>query len=103
MAYQSLEKLHQLQEGYRRIFKVAGRDLLLLQEEGRTYLMTNRCPHMDAPLHKASVAAGVLRCPVHGIEFDLRTGEALDAPPGCVGPLEFIPLIYEGNTVGIEV
>lgn len=103
MAYQALEKLHQVQAGYRRVFKVNGRDLLLLENEGRTYLMANRCPHMDAPLHKASIADGVLRCPVHGIEFDLRTGAALNAPGGCMGPLEFVPLVYEGNTVGIEI
>lgn len=103
MAYQALEILHQLYDGYRRVFRVAGRELLLLQEEGRTYLLTNRCPHMDAPLHKASVAGDVLRCPVHGIEFDLRSGQALNAPGGCVGPLAFVPVVYEGNTLGVDL
>ena len=83
--------------------RVAGRDLLLLQEEGRVYLIANRCPHMDAPLHKAKIIQQVLRCPSHGMEFDLRTGRALGGAADCVAPLEFFPLVYEGNTVGVEV
>lgn len=103
MAYVALAKLHQLYDGYRQALRVAGRELLLLQEEGRLYLIANRCPHMDAPLHKASVQQYLLRCPVHGIEFDLRNGRPLGTAADCVSPLEFLQLVYEGNTVGIEL
>ncbi len=103
MAYQALETLHQLYDGYRRVYRLAGQELLLLQEEGRTYLLVNRCPHMEAPLHKASVQGEVLRCPVHGIEFDLQSGQALNGPEGCVGPLAFVPIVYEGNTLGVDL
>ena len=101
MAYLALEKLHQLYDGYRQPLRVAGRELLLLQEEGRLYLIANRCPHMDAPLHKGSVRQHLLRCPTHGIEFDLRDGRAQGGAAACVGSLEYSPLVYEGNTVGV--
>ena len=103
MAYIALEKLHQLYDGYRRPVRVHGRELLLLQEDGKLYLIANRCPHMDAPLHKATVNQAVLRCPLHGIEFDLRSGLAVGAMADCVGGLEFFPLVYEGNTVGVDI
>lgn len=103
MAYRELAKLHQLHDGYRAVLRLEGRDLLLLQEEGRVYLLANRCPHMDAPLHGASVRDSVLRCPVHGIEFNLLTGRAQGAAAECVGPLEFLPLVYEGATVGADL
>ena len=103
MAYLALEKLHELYDGYRRPLRIAGKELLLLQEEGRTYLIANRCPHMDAPLHKASIRNHILRCPSHGIEFDLRTGVTVGEAAGCAGRLEFFPLVYEGNTLGIDV
>lgn len=103
MAYVALEKLHQLHDGYKRLVRLAGRELLLLQEEGRLYLIANRCPHMDAPLHKASVCEHLLRCPAHGIEFDLRDGRPQGGAADCVGSLEYIPLIFEGNTVGIDL
>lgn len=103
MAYVALEKLHQLHDGYRRPLRLAGRELLLLQEEGKVYLIANRCPHMDAPLHKASIHNHVLRCPLHGIEFDLRDGRAQGNAASCVGGLEYIPLVYDGNTLGVDV
>ncbi len=100
MAYVPLEKLHALEDGYRRRLLLRGRELLLLQEEGRCYLLHNRCPHAQAPLDRASVDRGVLRCPAHGMEFDLRTGHPLR---GVCAPLSFVPLIYEGNTLGVEL
>ena len=103
MAYQPLVPLHQLHDGYRRSFCVAGRELLLLQEAGQVSLLVNRCPHMQAPLDKATLHQGVLRCPVHGIEFELRGGRALNAPGGCVGPLELVSIIYQGNSLGVEL
>ncbi|MGD8174533.1 Rieske (2Fe-2S) protein [Marinimicrobium sp. ARAG 43.8] len=102
MAYQVLETLHQLHDGYRRVFRVAGMELLLIQEEGGTFLLRNRCPHMAAPLHRSTVFGGIIRCPTHGIEFDLRSGQALNAPGGCA-PLERIPIAYEGNTLGVDL
>jgi len=103
MAYQALVALHQLHDGYRQSFRVAGRDLLLLQEAGQVRLLVNRCPHMQAPLDRASIHRGLLRCPAHGIEFELRSGQALNVPGACVGPLEFVPIVYQGNSLGVEL
>lgn len=101
MAFVVLEKLHQLCDGYRKPFKIAGQQLLLLQEGGKTYLIKNQCPHAGAPLTQATSADNVLRCPLHGIEFELTTGRSRS--PACVGALQFLPLVYEGNTVGVEI
>ncbi|UTF60364.1 Rieske (2Fe-2S) protein [Gilvimarinus sp. DA14] len=101
MAYVPLARLHELYDGYRQPIRLAGQELLLLQDEGRLVLLANRCPHRQAPLSNANIAAGVLRCPQHGIEFSLRSGQALNEA-GCAA-LQFFPLIYEGNTVGVEV
>lgn len=103
MAYIALEKLQQLHDGYRRALRVAGRELLLMQEEGQVYLMANRCPHMDAPLLYATVVNQVLRCPLHGIEFDLRSGRPLGGAAACMAPLDFVPVVYEGTTLGIDI
>lgn len=94
-----LEKLHLLQEGYQRVFRVANQEILLLHNEGRTYLVGNRCPHMDAPLTRASVQQGVIRCPMHGLEFDLRSGQPRH--PACQTPLKTYMPAYEGNVLGV--
>lgn len=95
-----LEKLHLLHDGYQKAIKIGRRDLLLLQDEGRLYLIENRCPHMDAPLTFASVRSGVIRCPMHGIEFNLQTGEG--RTPAPLSPIETFTPVYEGNVVGVD-
>ncbi len=102
MAYVALEKLQNLQDGYRRSLRLAGQELLLLHEQGRTCLIKNACPHLGAPLTQATLVDNCLRCPMHGMAFDLRTGRAVNSP-NCQGALQFLPLIYEGNTIGIDV
>lgn len=101
MGYLALEKLHQLYDGYRRPVRISGNEYLLLQEEGRVYLLLNRCPHQQAPLLQASISNGQLRCPRHGMVFDLLSGRPVTAN-GCAA-LTFLPLVYDGNTLGVDV
>lgn len=101
MTFYPLEKLHQLHDGYCRSFAVRGKNLLLIQNNGNTYLIENRCPHMDASLEWATFQTDKLRCPVHGIEFDLPNGKALGSLAGCIGDLQRFTITYEGNTLGL--
>ncbi len=100
MAFYPLERLMNLYDGYRNVFRVAGQSLLLVQDEGRTYLLLNQCPHQRRPLDRATVAGGTITCPHHGMCFDLTTGKTSD---GCNHPLQFIRIAYEGNQVGVDV
>ncbi|HWV15208.1 MAG TPA: Rieske (2Fe-2S) protein [Cellvibrio sp.] len=102
MAFIALEKLHQLYDGYRRRVRVAGGEWLLIQEEGKLFCIANQCPHLGASLAEASVNSFRLRCLQHGMEFDLRTGRPLNTAT-CVETLRFMPLVYEGNQVGVDL
>ncbi len=101
MPFVALEKLHQLYDGYRKAITLGGQPLLLLQENGKTLLIKNACPHAGAALTYATCAGNTLRCPLHGMEFDLRNGNSLS--PACRESLQFIPLIYDGNMLGVEL
>jgi nitrite reductase/ring-hydroxylating ferredoxin subunit len=101
MAFVALEKLQQLYDGYRRIFQIRGREWILLQEDGRRYCIANQCPHLHAPLIQASLVNHILRCPSHGIEFDLRSGMPVN-PLSCRHALSSLPLIYEANQIGVD-
>ncbi|MFI8610841.1 Rieske (2Fe-2S) protein [Pseudomonas sp. NPDC077649] len=70
----ALERLINLDEGYRRSFQVAGRSLLLLVVEGQPVLLENRCPHQGAPLHDASLQGRVLRTPWRRVRPAQRAG-----------------------------
>lgn len=96
----ALERLLSLDEGYRRVFQVQERSLLLMVVRGRTQLLENRCPHQGASLHNATLAGTVLRCARHGVELDLASGCALNAPSA---DLVQLPLAYDAERVGIDL
>lgn len=82
--------------GQRKIVEVAGRSIGIFNVEGRYYALRNACPHQGAPLCLGSVhgtfeesrpgeyvwgrQGRILRCPWHGWEFDLTTGQSVFNP-----------------------
>jgi 3-phenylpropionate/trans-cinnamate dioxygenase ferredoxin subunit len=78
--------------GARKIVDVAGRSIGIFNVGGEFFALRNRCPHQGGPLCTGvlwgSVTASVpgayhysrpgeiLRCPWHGWEFDVRTGQS---------------------------
>ncbi len=89
----SLEKV--VRDG-RAIVRVGGREIGVLVDpsDGSLKALRNRCPHVGSPLclgtlrTRESGTPGaysleegkVLRCPHHGLEFDLVSGVCLDDP-----------------------
>lgn len=96
----ALERLINLDEGYRQSFQVGGHSLLLLMVERQPVLLENRCPHQGAPLHNATLVGRVLRCSRHGAEFDLFSGQPLNA---VCGGLRLFKLAYDGDRIGIDL
>ncbi len=82
--------------GGRRIVDAAGRSIGVFNIDNRFYAVRNSCPHKGAPLCLGVVEGYVtgerpgeftferegeiLRCPWHGWEFDLKTGESVFNP-----------------------
>lgn len=78
--------------GGRKLVEVGGRPVGVFNVDGQFYALLNRCPHQGGPLctgklwgQVQSPAPGVyestgpgvlLRCPWHGWEFDVRTGQS---------------------------
>lgn len=103
MAFFSLANLADLHDGCRVSATIAGRRLLLLQDEGEVFVIDNRCPHMDAPLATGKLDRGAIVCRAHGIAFDLRSGRARGPLAETLECLHFYPVIYEGNKVGVDL
>jgi nitrite reductase/ring-hydroxylating ferredoxin subunit len=98
--------LEELRAAGRLVARVGGREVGVVwdAERGTAHGVRNRCPHHGAPLCLGTVRvretgtpgayalAGerVLRCPWHGWEFDLASGNCLDDPAlrAAVYPVE---------------
>jgi nitrite reductase/ring-hydroxylating ferredoxin subunit len=52
--------------------------VLVLPDGDDVVALDNRCPHMGFPLHRGSVADGILTCHWHHARFDLRSGCTFD-------------------------
>lgn len=96
-----LEVETQLHEGYRRVFTVAGRTLLLLRHQGQTHLLDDICPHAGYPLHEGQIIGNALRCPMHGYLFELATGTCTLYTEGPCRGLEVFPLERRKGMLGV--
>ncbi|HEY2331031.1 MAG TPA: Rieske (2Fe-2S) protein [Acidimicrobiales bacterium] len=58
--------------------KVDEMPVVVLWADGRAWAIEDRCPHMGFPLHRGTVADGLLTCHWHHARFDLASGCTLD-------------------------
>jgi 3-phenylpropionate/trans-cinnamate dioxygenase ferredoxin subunit len=82
--------------GQRKLVTVRGRSIAVFNLDGEFFGLFNRCPHQGGPMcegiltgliesddpghYQYSRAGEILRCPWHGWEFDVRTGQSFCDP-----------------------
>src|ERR671934_157135 len=64
------------------------------------YAVDNRCPHMGFPLHRGSIADGILTCHWHHARFDLCTGGTFDQ---WADDLRRFPVEVRGDDVFVDL
>ena len=84
----------EVEAGKARLVQVAGLELGIFRVGSEYRAYRNVCPHAAAPIAGGRVTGAILRCPWHGWEFDLRTGELL-GNPAC--QLQGYPVEVEGD------
>ncbi|HLG50164.1 MAG TPA: Rieske (2Fe-2S) protein [Chloroflexota bacterium] len=84
--------VEEIPPGQRKIVEVSGISLGIFNVGGEFFALRNRCPHQGGPLCQGRLAGilqarepgeyiysrpgEILRCPWHGWEFDIRTGQS---------------------------
>ncbi|MEM1113563.1 MAG: Rieske (2Fe-2S) protein [Pseudomonadota bacterium] len=101
MRFQALDKLINLYDGYRRLFRIDQLELLLIERQGERFLVEARCPHRGQSLAEAGLEEGRIRCPRHGYEFSLVDGSTLITTEAPCRSLRVYDLIYQGNEIGL--
>ena len=56
---------------------VPGTSVLLARVGDRIFATQSRCPHLGGDLSKGTLSGTVVRCPLHGSEFDLSDGRVV--------------------------
>jgi 3-phenylpropionate/trans-cinnamate dioxygenase ferredoxin subunit len=125
-----------IEPGGRRVFNVKGRPVVIFNLAGEYFALLNRCPHQSAELSLGNTTSLVksdepgqavcsrkgefIRCPWHGWEFDIRTGQSWFDPDRVAvkkfqvhaergsqlvqGPFkaETLPVSVDGNYLVVE-
>jgi nitrite reductase/ring-hydroxylating ferredoxin subunit len=92
MARYAVARTSEIAPGQRKLFSIGGRPVVVFNLAGEFFALLNRCPHQGASLcdglvtgFVSSTAPGeytyerageVIRCPWHGWEFDIKTGQS---------------------------
>jgi 3-phenylpropionate/trans-cinnamate dioxygenase ferredoxin subunit len=61
-------------------YTVEGRPVALCNVGGELYAFEDICTHQYAHLSEGKLEDALIRCPLHGATFDVRTGEAKSLP-----------------------
>ena len=82
MQKHAVARADDLVEGRGTPVRVGGVGIALFLVAGEVRAYRDFCPHAGAPLSGGTISGGVVRCPWHGWEFDLKTGAHV-ANPRC--------------------
>jgi 3-phenylpropionate/trans-cinnamate dioxygenase ferredoxin subunit len=129
MARHVVAAVGELKPGEKKLVTVKGREIGVFNVNGEFFALANRCPHEGGPMCEGRIVPLVqssgpgdyqltrkdefLRCPWHGWEFEIRTGQSYCDPENtklrqfkvAVEPGETLvkgPYIAETFTVAVE-
>lgn len=85
-------------QGYR--IDIDDVSIALWNVDGRFYATTDTCSHEEASLSEGDLWGEVVECPLHGAQFDVRTGAVLSLP--AIFPIETYAVKVEGGALYLE-
>ena len=98
--WQPVANLADLPAGGRKLVRLDGHSLLLFNLAGAVHAMADSCPHAGAWLGSGKLDGCWLRCPAHGMSFDVRSGRMRGAD-GLT--LRVYPVRLEGEAVWVDL
>jgi len=78
--FAELAKASDIPVGALKRVKSGEKEIVLCNCAGRFYAVERRCGHMNSPLELGALDGTILTCPMHHVQFDVATGEALNVP-----------------------
>lgn len=73
---------NQVKEDFPFSGKVEGKEIGVYLIDGEYYALEDVCPHAFALLSQGFVEDGIVECPLHEAQFDIKTGKCLREPGG---------------------
>jgi naphthalene 1,2-dioxygenase ferredoxin component len=101
MEYIDVCALDEIPRGKSLALRAAGKDIALFNVAGNVHAIENACPHQGAALSGGELCNHVVKCPAHGLRFDVTTGEFAGAQAKLRVPV--FPVQIAGGRVAVAV
>jgi nitrite reductase/ring-hydroxylating ferredoxin subunit len=93
----AVAKTGDLAPGEMKWVAVEGERVVLANLDGTFCALRDVCGHKNAPLSRGRLIGGVIECPLHFAQFDMRTGRLLSGPISTDIPVYEVRI--EGDSV----
>ncbi len=103
MEYVTVARVGEIPEGEGRAFDVREVAVGVFNCGGRFFAVSDICTHAHALLHEGSLdrVRCTIECPLHGSEFDLRTGEVFTRP--ATEAVATFPVRVDGDEIQVAL
>jgi 3-phenylpropionate/trans-cinnamate dioxygenase ferredoxin subunit len=96
----------ELPPGTKRNISMLGRTVLVANVDGHYFAMDGLCSDQGGNLADGTLNGFVIRCPLHGSEFDVRTGEVLKEPWNTsrkIPRLQSYPVTVDKGCINVDI
>jgi nitrite reductase (NADH) small subunit/3-phenylpropionate/trans-cinnamate dioxygenase ferredoxin subunit len=91
--------LSEVPQGEMKVVELDGEQVVLANVDGQIYAFGGACTHKGGPLGEGELEGDTVICPLHGGEFNVKSGEAISPPPESSIPSYQVQV--EGNDIKI--
>ena len=83
-SWETIAKASELPSRSMKHIEIKGKEIAIINLDGKYYAINDRCSHMNAPLSKGEIrnvqGKDIITCPLHFLTFDIVTGKKLSEP-----------------------
>lgn len=101
MEFVKVATVDQIAPGTALRVEVGDEPVAVFNLDGEFYAIGDVCSHEEASLSEGDVFGEVVECPLHGAEFDIKTGAARTLP--AVTPVPTFPVKIQDDSIFIGV
>ena len=82
------------------VFELEGIEVAIFNVSGEYYAIQDICTHDGSEISSGCVFDHIVECPRHGAQFDIRTGEVLQAP--AYEPIQTFSVRVENGMIQVS-
>jgi len=90
---------NEIPPGEMTIVEIDGTEIAIANINGEFHAFQNECTHRGGPLGEGMLFGDVVECPFHGGQFNVKTGDVVNAPPS--EPIATYAVQVDGDDIKI--